>query len=149
MVRVSVSWPLTWSRRSLLGLKRGVSTMLSQQGDGCRTFEVLSPLMFLLNSSKCGISPLTGSYNRIMRISTYGCSLVQVFIPPIQHTLVSFLDQQPLTPGRGFGRLGRLVNASSSCGLWLMVAAGQLTVWQERGCLTLNSVRCVIRRRRL
>jgi hypothetical protein len=83
-----------------------------------------------------------------MRISISGCSQAQVFIPPNRHMLVSFLKQQHLSLGRGFGKLGHLENANSSCDLWLMVAAGQLTVWQRRGCLTLLFVCYVIRRRR-
>jgi hypothetical protein len=89
----------------------------------------------------------TGPYIQTMRISTSGCSQAQVFIPPNRHMLVSFLEQRHLSLERGFGKLGHLENANSSCGLWLTVAAGQLTVWQRRGCLTLLFVCCVTRRR--
>jgi hypothetical protein len=44
-----------------------------------------------------------------------------------RHMPVSFLEQQLLNLGKGFGNLGLLVNASSSCGLWLTIAAGLQT----------------------
>jgi hypothetical protein len=84
----------------------------------------------------------------IRRISISGCSQVQVFTLPSRHMSVSSLEQQLLNLGRGFGKVEHLENASSSCGLWLTVVAGQLTVYRKRGCLTLKSICYVIRRRR-